>query len=199
MPATSRDNRRPRDSCKHLGITGTNIPMRRYMERGHNSIHGALSTCRSAPKVLPHQPPACKADLLRMLVALTHLRQLPSLQLHGELAARAGAGSFVPWPQLCCQAHFFQQHHRLSCHIMSGWSPILLYKRLLYACSSSSLVPSICVSFTPPPASTALVPVTQSCCTLCCHWHICSSCPQASPKLPPTVMHLNPAVCGHSR
>lgn len=140
------------------------------MERGHNHIHGGLSTCRSAPKVLPHQPPACKADLVRMLVALTHLRQLPSLQLHGELAARAGAGSLVLWPQLCCRAHFFQQRHRLLRHIMSGWSPILLYKHLLYACSSSPLFfPPICVSFTPPPVSTALVPVTRSCCTVCCH------------------------------
>lgn len=72
-------------------------------------------------------------------------RQLPSLQLHGKLAARAGAGSFLLWPQLCCWAHFFQQLHQLLCHIMSGWSPVLLHKCLLYAGSSLPL-------FIPPSA-----------------------------------------------
>lgn len=47
------------------------------------------------PQLLPHQAPARRADLLRMLIALTHPRQLPSLQLHGELAARAGPGSLL--------------------------------------------------------------------------------------------------------
>lgn len=136
-----RQHRRPTDSCKHPGITGTDIPVRKYVERGHNHIHAALSICRSALQ----QPPARRADLLRMLVALTHLRQLPSLQLQGELAARAGAESLLQWPRLCCRARFFQQPHGLLCHIMSGWSPVLLYKRLLYACSSLPL-------FIPPSA-----------------------------------------------
>lgn len=101
---------------------------------GHDHIHAALSICRSAPRLLPHQPPAHRADLLRMLVALTHLRQLPFLQLHGELAVRAGVGSLLLWLRLCCRAHFFQQPHRLLCRIMSGWSPVVFYKRLIYAC-----------------------------------------------------------------
>lgn len=107
--------------------------MSRYVERRYDHIHAALSVCRSAPRLLPHQPPALRADLLRMLVALTHLRPLPSLQLHGELAARAGAGQSPLRLRLCCRAHFFQQPHRLLCHIMSGRSPVLFYKSLLYA------------------------------------------------------------------
>lgn len=166
--------------------------MSRYVERRHDHIHAALSIWRSAPRLLPHKPPARRADL-RMLVALTHLRQLPSLQLHGELAARAGAGQSPPMAPTLLPGSFLPAapptpvpHH--------GWPEPSFTLQTLALCL---LLSSICVSWVSSPCLNRPCPCdTELLHCLLPLRHICSSCPRASPKPPPTVRQLNPAVCG---